>query len=215
MLNKSSSSPVRTGPFKGLNGSTPPPDHGFPPLGLRAIVAAAAGVVVDGPAEGAFELLLVVEVAVIESADGCCVLGREVAAEYDNLENILSNPLFPPALAESGVVVAVAVVDTIGPRLDHSKFPPIVPGLLLPPPGLPTPLKLGLGPILGGGGRAWMREYPAAKPCGRLCPGACDWRARVEGDRAVWGWFRCGLLLVVAVVAVAVALAFGKYVSEG
>jgi hypothetical protein len=37
-----------------------------------------------------------------------------------------------------------------------------------------------------------MREYPAARPWGRLWPGAWDWRARVEGERAVWG-FRCAV----------------------
>ena len=38
--------------------------------------------------------------------------------------------------------------------------------------------------IMGGGGRAWILEYPAARPCGRLWPGAWAWRARVDGDSA-------------------------------
>jgi hypothetical protein len=47
---------------------------------------------------------------------------------------------------------------------------------------------------LGNGGRAWMREYPAARPWGRLWPGACAWRARVLGERRwvlllLWWWW--------------------------
>jgi hypothetical protein len=38
--------------------------------------------------------------------------------------------------------------------------------------------------IMGGGGRAWILEYPAARPWGRLCPGAWAWSARVDGDSA-------------------------------
>ena len=89
---------------------------------------------------------------------------------------MLSRPLPVPApLPTSGAAVPG------GARPNHSNPP--VPGL----PGLPTPLKAGLGPMLGGGGRAWIREYPAARPWGRLWPGAWDWRARVEGEREACG----------------------------
>jgi hypothetical protein len=191
MLKRSSSSPVRTGPLKGLNGPPPPappaldeePDcHGFPPpppLVLRDIVG--GGVLLEFEFKFEFEEAA----AVIDSAD--VGVGREeVAAEYESLENMLSNPLPPlPAPTESEETLA------------HSNPP--LPGL--PPLAtLPTPpLKLGLDPILGGGGNAWMREYPAARPWGRLWPGAWDWRARVEGERVVWG-FRWGMVPVVVVV---------------
>jgi hypothetical protein len=137
MLNRSSSSPVRTGPLNGLNG--PPDCHGFPPLGVRVVVVGG------GTAGGALGLVE----DVMDSADGC--VGREAAAEYESLENILSNPPpFPPA-AVPGVLKSGVGGVAFGPRLNHS-IPP-VPGL-----PLPTLLRLGLGPIFGGGGKAWIRE---------------------------------------------------------
>ena len=41
------------------------------------------------------------------------------------------------------------------------------------------------GEGITGGGSAWIREYPAAKPCGKLCPGACACKARADGESAL------------------------------
>jgi len=149
MLNRSSSSPVRTGPLSGLSGPPPPADvpdcHGFPLLGLRVMTGTLAS--------GAFEL--VEFEAVKESIDGC--MGREVAAEYDSLESILSKPVPPlPPVPVPIVAFGSGVVVLVGPKPNDSN--PLVPGLPSRLPGLPTPLKLGLGPKFAGGGRAWMRE---------------------------------------------------------
>lgn len=79
------------------------------------------------------------------------------AAEYDSLENMESKPDTLPLGGEAADA--------------HPPYGPL--------PGMPAPSKPGGVPLpkmladpgeakLGGGGRAWMREYPAARPCGRL-----------------------------------------------
>ena len=80
--------------------------------------------------------------------------GREAMAEYGEAREHFFRPLPPPApFPTSGATVSVGA----GPN--HSN-PPV--------PGLPTLPKARLGLMLGGGGSAWMWEYPAARPWGRL-----------------------------------------------
>ena len=176
MLKRSSSSPVSTGPRSGLS---EPWGLKLRPLVLRAPLATAPNIPPPLPAKA--------QMMNVGSKSRYRYV-RVVAAEYDNREKTLSRPpselpIVPCVCAEnctseSNALAAPGDVLCQSPGGLCACPNALVPGEY-PPAWLNAP---GVdGDAMTGGGRAWILEYPAARPWGSDCPGACACQALMRG----------------------------------